>query len=594
MSFESTVEWLEGLGLGEYGDLLVQEGFTHVSQLQGMTSSQMKALGITKLGHVKRILKNIPGGSGELSAPGTPELNHRVTAGTEATVEQTREPVVIVEAEPPPPPVPDRRRHRSSPLSSSSSAGTLSPVRKLSEDREIPPKIPQRQQSLRNLRRRSRDDGGVMTSSDDVALRRRSSDVTANRRSLPPDSVRVEQYLPCDLKMRPPIVPGRRSSLSTSPPLVEVSETQQVDSPTADDTFLQPLNSHTVKDSMNSTLSTHEPCSVADTEGPEVPIESTEPRLPPSQVDAYVNVDIIRRNPSPKPSPRRAASVKQPVPAPRKKFGGSFKTPPVSAEKEPESTSLSLVFVKTDGTASEPIENGPSGTHVSSQPVSGEDTVQPVSQEESSESVSRTNIEEPVSGGYSLEPVNKEDTPEPVEKPLDPGVLYTVVSPKKSSEEEPDVVTNGSTNSPGSAVDSGAVYAEISPIQDLQEDPSVPMPVYEEVPPAPIPSQGGPPSTGPPQDSKLIEPSVDVKKSSDDNVLVTHPDSNAAPDLPQSSTDQDNEPSPVSPQGMYEFVDISRELSGTSTTTAEQSSSTSTPTRNPPVSTHYVCTLCAC
>jgi hypothetical protein len=313
-----------------------------------------------------------------------------------------------------------------------------------------------------------------------------------------------------------------------------------------------------------------------------VPIEAAEPRLPPSQVDAYVNVDVIRKNPSPKPLPRRAASVKQPVPAPRKKFGGSFKAPPVSAEEEPESTSLPLVSVKADGTASEPIENGPSGTHVSSQPVSGEDTVQPVSQEESSESVSRTNTEEPVSGGYSLEPVNKEDTPEPVRKTLDPSVLYTVVSPKKSSEEEPDVVTNGSTNSPGSAVDSGAVYAEISPIQDLQEDPSVPMPVYEEVPPAPIPSQGGPPSTGPPQDSKLIEPSVDVKKSSDDNVLVTHPDSNAAPDLPQSSTNQDNDPSPVSPQGMYEFVDISRELSVTSTTTAEQSSSTSTPTRDPP------------
>ena len=60
MSSVSLSVWLQSLSLSEYEEVLHQQGFTALHQLRGITQERLKEIGIVKLGHVKRILKNIP------------------------------------------------------------------------------------------------------------------------------------------------------------------------------------------------------------------------------------------------------------------------------------------------------------------------------------------------------------------------------------------------------------------------------------------------------------------------------------------------------------------------------------------------------
>ena len=60
MSSGSLSAWLQSLSLSEYEEFLHQQGFTALHQLRGITQERLREIGIVKLGHVKRILKNIP------------------------------------------------------------------------------------------------------------------------------------------------------------------------------------------------------------------------------------------------------------------------------------------------------------------------------------------------------------------------------------------------------------------------------------------------------------------------------------------------------------------------------------------------------
>ena len=60
MSSVSLSVWLQSLSLSEYEEVLHQQGFTALHQLRGITQERLKEIGIVKLGHMKRILKNIP------------------------------------------------------------------------------------------------------------------------------------------------------------------------------------------------------------------------------------------------------------------------------------------------------------------------------------------------------------------------------------------------------------------------------------------------------------------------------------------------------------------------------------------------------
>ena len=426
MACESVVEWLTDLGLGDYSDVFVKNGLTHVHQLQGMTMDQMKALGIDKLGHVKRILKNVPNSD----YSGSPEMNHKVNTNSEAAVLTSS---VAARGESPPPPVPERRRRLSSPSTSERS----SPHLELSHKEDLPPQVPRRQQSLRDLRRRSRDAESIpqlSASSDNLAVK---------RRSLPPDSISPIQYLPKDKLIRPPIAAARRLSLSTSPPLVEVSEKSQVESSSLEDVSFHPLHtdpSQPAPITVAPVESSQEPSSSIDLDGLSIslgseltascppvlnvpPEPSTVPCLPPHQTDTYVNVTFIKKQASPVPLPRRTASLKQPVPLPRKSFGGSFKQPPTSAE--PRNEDIPHLVPRPEKVEKECTTTT---TTTTTSVATGESS--------SSQTNSVTSDDSPG------KPVSNEETVNHVPAPNNPGVLYTTVGSKMSlTDQEPNLAT---------------------------------------------------------------------------------------------------------------------------------------------------------
>ena len=351
MSSVSLSVWLQSLSLSEYEEVLHQQGFTALHQLRGITQERLKEIGIVKLGHVKRILKNIP-----LAMNGD-EVTPPITPSGELVSSSEEQPQPIKEhvdggggeeelEEASPPAVPRRRRQSSSSLSDSDchneGLAVGSPKRNLSPPPMIPlcedsqengarrpPMVPRRQQSLINMRRGSREAEDVKASS-----RHSGRDRQSQRMSLPPDSITSIPGL--DRIKSPPPVPLRKSSLTPSPePTVippEVPEQNLLlesceDSPTKSEPSLNhefEVNTSAVEPYVDQRLLADGPPSFSPPPPPtsQEEEESREEVKPPSTVPpSYVNVDLLLQvsSSSPTPLPRRTISQKQPVAAPRRK-----------------------------------------------------------------------------------------------------------------------------------------------------------------------------------------------------------------------------------------------------------------------------------
>ena len=351
MSSGSLSAWLQSLSLSEYEEVLHQQGFTALHQLRGITQERLREIGIVKLGHVKRILKNIP-----LAMNGD-EVTPPITTSGELVSSGEKQPQPIKThvdegggeeemAEAPPPAVPRRRRQSSSSLSDSDchneGLAVGSPKRNLSpppmiplcEDSQSnearrPPVVPRRQQSLINMRRGSCEAEDAQASSRDSSRDRQSQ-----RMSLPPDSITSIPGL--DRVKSPPPVPLRKSSLTPSPePTVippEVPEqhllpVSREDSPAKSEPSSDheiEVNASAVEPYVDQRLLADGPPSFSPPPPPtsQEEEESKEEVKPPSAVPpSYVNVDLLLQvgSYSPTPLPRRTISQKQPVAAPRRK-----------------------------------------------------------------------------------------------------------------------------------------------------------------------------------------------------------------------------------------------------------------------------------
>ena len=351
MSSGSLSAWLQSLSLSEYEEVLHQQGFTALHQLRGITQERLREIGIVKLGHVKRILKNIP-----LAMNGD-EVTPPITTSGELVSSGEKQPQPIKThvdegggeeemAEAPPPAVPCRQRQSSSSLSDSDchneGLAVGSPKRNLSpppmiplcEDSQSnearrPPVVPRRQQSLINMRRGSCEAEDAQASSRDSSRDRQSQ-----RMSLPPDSITSIPGL--DMVKSPPPVPLRKSSLTPSPePTVippEVPEqhllpVSREDSPAKSEPSSDheiEVNASAVEPYVDQRLLADGPPSFSPPPPPtsQEKEESKEEVKPPSAAPpSYVNVDLLLQvgSYSPTPLPRRTISQKQPVAAPRRK-----------------------------------------------------------------------------------------------------------------------------------------------------------------------------------------------------------------------------------------------------------------------------------
>ena len=351
MSSGSLSAWLQSLSLSEYEEVLHQQGFTALHQLRGITQERLREIGIVKLGHVKRILKNIP-----LAMNGD-EVTPPITTSGELVSSGEKQPQPIKThvdegggeeemTEAPPPAVPRRQRQSSSSLSDSDchneGLAVGSPKRNLSpppmiplcEDSQSnearrPPVVPRRQQSLINMRRGSCEAEDAQASSRDSSRDRQSQ-----RMSLPPDSITSIPGL--DRVKSPPPVPLRKSSLSPSPePTVippEVPEqhllpVSREDSPAKSEPSSDheiEVNASAVEPYVDQRLLADGPPSFSPPPPPtsQEEEESKEEVKPPSAAPpSYVNVDLLLQvgSYSPTPLPRRTISQKQPVAAPRRK-----------------------------------------------------------------------------------------------------------------------------------------------------------------------------------------------------------------------------------------------------------------------------------
>ena len=350
MSSGSLSAWLQSLSLSEYEEVLHQQGFTALHQLRGITQDKLREIGIVKLGHVKRILKNIP-----LAMNGD-EVTPPITTSGELVSSCEEQPQPIKThvdegggeeemAEAPPPAVPRRRRQSSSSLSDSDchneGLAVGSPKRNLSpppmtplcEDSQSnearrPPVVPRRQQSLINMRRGSCEAEDAQASSRDSSRDRQSQ-----RMSLPPDSITSIPGL--DRVKSPPPVPLRKSSLTPSPePTVippEVPEqhllpVSREDSPAKSEPSSDheiEVNASAVEPYVDQRLLADGPPSFSPPPPPtsQEEEESKEVKPPSAAPPSYVNVDLLLQvgSYSPTPLPRRTISQKQPVAAPRRK-----------------------------------------------------------------------------------------------------------------------------------------------------------------------------------------------------------------------------------------------------------------------------------
>merc|ERR1712176_231468 len=54
---EAVSEWLSDIGLAEYCDLFVGEGYESTADMETFTENDLRALGITKQMHIKKVLK---------------------------------------------------------------------------------------------------------------------------------------------------------------------------------------------------------------------------------------------------------------------------------------------------------------------------------------------------------------------------------------------------------------------------------------------------------------------------------------------------------------------------------------------------------
>merc|ERR1712087_969989 len=54
---EAVLKWLSDIGLADYYDLFVGEGYESTADMQSLTENDLRALGITKQMHIKKMLR---------------------------------------------------------------------------------------------------------------------------------------------------------------------------------------------------------------------------------------------------------------------------------------------------------------------------------------------------------------------------------------------------------------------------------------------------------------------------------------------------------------------------------------------------------
>ena len=365
MSSGGFSEWLKSLSLSEYEEVLHQRGYTAPHQLIGITQEQLKEIGVVKLGHIKRILKNIPQAvNGEEATQPSTTIGELVSSGEEQPLPTQTHMAGEEEGEAPAPALPPRRRRSSSGFSDSDShSETLavgSPERNISpppmvplrEDNlseKPPPVVPRRQQSLRNVRRGSHE-------AEDVQVRHRQSsrDRQSKRMSLPPDSI---TSIPGLTKTKtPPAIPMRKSSLTPSldlaviPSSPQTPQRQPVSSPEPSSPQSEASDQ---EDEVNVTAEepyvdqrllvggpptfSPVPPPVMEEEGEDIQVEK-KPATTSSV--SYVNVEMIPMAAPSSPTPllRMTPSPKQPIAAPRRRKTAAASAQP-SDPKPSEPTS---------------------------------------------------------------------------------------------------------------------------------------------------------------------------------------------------------------------------------------------------------------
>lgn len=329
MSSESISEWLQSLSLSDYEELLQKQGFTSLHQLSGLTQDRLREIGVVKLGHIKRILKNIPQAvNGEEVTQPSGEL---VSSGEEQPRPVKKHANGEEQEEAPPPTVPPCQRRSSSGLSDAEthnealaggSESIISPpaMSPLCEDsqfnvRRRPPTVPRRQQSLQDTRRGTCE-------AEDVPTRQRhsSGERRSYRMSLPPDSITSIPGL--SGAKSPPPVPLRRSSLTPSPDLTMT--------PPSPPGHGEPLSDQedekdtsAVGPFVDQRLLADGPPSFSPPPPP-APLEEeheAEMKPPTTYPPSYVNVEMLTQvsSSSPTPLPRKTISQKHPIAAPRRK-----------------------------------------------------------------------------------------------------------------------------------------------------------------------------------------------------------------------------------------------------------------------------------
>ena len=469
MSSVSLSQWLQSLSLSEYEEAFQQQGFTALHQVSGITQERLKEIGVVKLGHVKRILKNIPQiMNGEEATQPSTASGKLVPSGKEQPQPIQAHVGGEEEGEAPPPALPPRRRRSSSGLSDSDSHSETfavgSPERNLSpppmdplhegSTAKRPQATPRRQHSLHGMQRGSCEGEDVHATCQHSSRERQSQ-----RMSLPPDSITCIPGL-TDTRSPPP-VPLRKSSLTPSPdptmtppsrPMPEQSQASELptgspDSPLESEPSVHndEINNSAAEVYVDQRLLAGGPPSFSPVPPPVPEGEEeneAEEKLSTASCPSYVNVDRLFQAPSlPTPLPRKSVSQKHPVAVPRRKkpaapsaqpsdFKPADPTSGVHEDEAHEPTPAQLTL--------------PQHNVVKRQQMQRADAMQ-------DEYVYTDNPAQPVldprqqqSGGVSLDEYEDMDSPGPAYEPVDvPAQLEAVPPPSLASPPLPAGITSG-------------------------------------------------------------------------------------------------------------------------------------------------------